>query len=68
MSGIDLHRRPRPGDVVILTSEPVLAALLDGRLPAGMALERNMLVVDGEAAAAAAVRRLLSGALTREDS
>jgi hypothetical protein len=49
-------------------SEPVLAALLDGRLPAGIALERNMLVVDGEAAAAAAVRRLLSGALTREDS
>jgi hypothetical protein len=35
---------------------------------AGIALERNMPVVDGEAAATAAVRHLLARALTREDS
>lgn len=50
---------PRPGDVIVLTSEPVLAALLDGRLPIAAALERGLVVVDGDVAPAGAVGAMI---------
>jgi hypothetical protein len=50
---------PRPGDAVILTSDAVLAAVLEGRLPAQLALERGLIVVDGETASADTVRTIL---------
>ena len=54
---------PRPGDVVILTSEQVLAAVLDGRLPVAAALERGLIVVDGAPPLADTVRRYFSATL-----
>jgi len=50
---------PRPGDVVVLTGEPVLAAMLEGRLPVADAIDRGLVVIDGEAAPARSVGALL---------
>ena len=50
---------PHVGDVVIVTHEEVLAALVSGDLSIATALDRRLLVVDGESRAAHIVRRLL---------
>jgi len=54
---------PAPEDVVIVTNEFVLAALLDGSLAAPRALNIGVLAIDGEAARVAAVRNNLSARL-----
>lgn len=48
---MDVHTDgAKPGDVAIITSEPVLAAILERRLAIGDALDRGLIVVDGDAA------------------
>ena len=47
---MDVHTEgEQPGDVTVITSETVLAAILDKRLPVADALERGLIVIDGEA-------------------
>jgi hypothetical protein len=52
----------RAGDVVVVTSEGGLAAIMDGRLPASVAFERGLIAVDGDEAARSAVQALLLAA------
>lgn len=60
---MDVHTEgAKPGDAVVVTSEPVLTAILDKRLPIAEALARGLIVVDGEAADA--MRGLIATALT----
>ncbi len=47
---------PAPGDVVIVTNEFVLAALIDGSLDARRALDIGVVAVDGDAAFSTTVR------------
>jgi len=49
-----------PGDVVVVTHEAVLAALVSGKLSIATALDRGLLVVDGESTAVDSVRSLLN--------
>jgi hypothetical protein len=58
----------RDGDVVVVTSEGVLAAILDGDIPMTAALTRGLVVVDGEAAASAATRTLLTESFAVRDA
>ena len=58
----------RDGDVVVLTSEGAIAAVLDGRLPVAAALERGLVAIDGEARAAAATKDLILAALAAAPS
>ena len=51
---------PQAGDVVVVTHEAVLAALVSGKLSIATALDRGLLVVDGESTAVESVRSLLS--------
>jgi hypothetical protein len=53
---------PRAGDVMVVTSEAGVAAMLDGRMPVTVALERGLIALDGEDAARDAVERLLVAA------
>ena len=54
---------PGEGDVVVVTSEPVLAALLEqGMAPAG-AIDRGLVAVEGPDTAASVVRASLAGGL-----
>jgi hypothetical protein len=48
------------GDVVVVTHEAVLAALVCGKLSIPTALDRGLLVVDGESTAVDSVRSLLN--------
>jgi hypothetical protein len=58
---MDVHiTAAQPGDAVLVTSEAVLAAILDEGLPISAALDRGMVAVGGELAAADAVRRSLA--------
>jgi hypothetical protein len=52
----------RDGDLVVVTSEGSLAAILDGRLSPEVALDRHLIVIDGEAPTREAARRLLLAA------
>ena len=62
---MDVHTDgAKDGDGVIVTSEPVLTAILDKRLPVAEALARGLIAVDGEAATAEAMRHLIATALT----
>ena len=48
---MDIHTDgAQPGDVAVITSETVVAAILDKRLPVADALESGLIAVDGEAA------------------
>jgi len=51
------------GDVALVTGEGVLAAVLDGRFAVAVALDRGLILLDGEPAATAALRDLLLRAL-----
>jgi len=51
------------GDVALVTGEGVLAAVLDGRIAVAVALDRGLILLDGEPAATAALRELLLQAL-----
>jgi hypothetical protein len=51
---------PQAGDVVVVTHEAVLAALVSGKLSIATALDRGLLVVDGESTAVDSVRSLLN--------
>jgi hypothetical protein len=51
---------PQAGDVVVVTHEAVLAALVSGKLSIATALDRGLLVVDGESTAGGSVRSLLN--------
>jgi hypothetical protein len=53
---------PRDGDLVVVTSEGSLAAILDGRLSPEVALDRHLIAIDAEAPAREAARRLLLAA------
>ena len=54
---------PQRGDVAIVTSEAILAAVLDNRLFITDALDRGLFVVDGEPMATDSVRQLIAVAL-----
>ena len=59
---MDVHTDgAKESDVVVVTSEPVLTAILDKRLPVADALERGLLTVEGDPADA--MRRLIAKAL-----
>ena len=61
---MDVHTEgAKDGDVVIVTNEPVLTAILEKRLPVADALQRGLMAVDGEAVTADATRRLIAVAL-----
>jgi hypothetical protein len=48
---MDVHTDgAKDGDLVVVTGEPVLAAILDNRLSVAAALERGVMALDGEAA------------------
>jgi hypothetical protein len=51
---------PANGDVIVVTGEPALAALLDGRLRWDVAIASGLVVVTGPAAARAQVASLLA--------
>jgi hypothetical protein len=62
----DLHMQgPMSGDVVIVTNETVLAAMLDGTLKARDALDLGVVVVDGEQVAVEAVKKAMAAELDR---
>lgn len=62
--GLQVHTSgPAAGDVVLVSGEGVLAAVLDGRLAVAAALDRGLILLDGEPAAVAAMRDLLLQAL-----
>ncbi|MFG1305557.1 hypothetical protein V5F34_15655 [Xanthobacter autotrophicus] len=54
-----------PGDVVIVTSEAILAAVLDGTMAAKRALDLGLIAIDGEPNRTAATRDLLVSAADR---
>ena len=54
---------PRPGDIVVVTSEGGLAAVMEGRLAASAAFERGLIAVDADDGARAAVQALMLAAL-----
>lgn len=56
---------PADGDIVVLTGEPVIAAMIDGRLPLKTAFETGVLAVDGEANSA---RHFASAMSLRSDA
>jgi hypothetical protein len=63
--GVQVHTTgAQPRDVVMVTSESILASVLDGRLPIEAALDRGLIAIDGAAADAAAAIRILAAALT----
>jgi hypothetical protein len=53
---------PREHDVVLFTSEGSIAAMLDDRLPASVALARGLIVIKAEGTAHAAIERLILAA------
>jgi hypothetical protein len=62
---MDIHTGgAQPGDVAVITSEPVLVAILDKRLPMADAIERGVIAIDGESEDA--TRRLIAEALNAE--
>jgi hypothetical protein len=63
---LELHAAgAEPQDVVIVTNETVLASLLDGSLSAQKALDRGLVVLDGEPSAVIVVREVLLQGLNR---
>jgi hypothetical protein len=60
---------PNPGDIVVVTSEALLATILEHRLPIATALDRGLIAIEGAEERKAAARRLVTAALTlRADS
>jgi hypothetical protein len=49
----------REGDVVVVTSEGAIAAIMDGRLSADVAFERGLVAIDSDEATRAVVQKLL---------
>ena len=49
----------REGDVVVVTTEGAVAAIMDGRLSADVAFERDLVAIDSDAASRALVQKLL---------
>jgi hypothetical protein len=56
---------PSPEDVVIITSEPILAAVLDGTMPAQKALDLGLIAIDGKQNVAEAMRHVVVAATNR---
>jgi hypothetical protein len=60
---IDVHASGAlPGDVVLVTSEAILAYILDRKLLIETALNRGLIAIDGEPAPAANVLQVVAGA------
>jgi hypothetical protein len=55
------------GDVVVLTSEAGIAAVLEGRLSPAVALARGLIAIDGDEAASEQTRELIVTALGRSE-
>lgn len=53
----------RQGDVVLVTSEGGIAAVLDGRLPVEVALDRGLIAIDAGPTAGEAIKELMRVAL-----
>jgi hypothetical protein len=67
--GIAVHTPgARDGDVVIFTSEAGIAAVLDGRLPAKVAIDRGLIAVDGPDSAGDKTKELMLAALDAAES
>lgn len=65
--GVDLEAHTagaRDGEAVIVTSEAILAAIVDRRMAVDVALARGAMVIDGLPPSADAIRRLLVAALS----
>ena len=58
----------RDGDAVIFTSEAGIAAVLDGRLPVKVALDRGLIAVDGPNSAGDTTKELMLAALDAAES
>ncbi|MBR1235199.1 hypothetical protein [Bradyrhizobium sp. AUGA SZCCT0182] len=54
-----------PGDTVIVTSEAILAALLNGTMQARTALDLGLITIDGDKAEAEIMRRAIVEAINR---
>jgi hypothetical protein len=54
-----------PGDVVIVTSEMILAAVLDGTMEAQKALDLGLIAIDGRQDQAEAMRHIILAAMDR---
>ena len=54
-----------PEDIVIVTSEPILAAVLDGTMPAQKALDLGLIAIDGKQDEAEAMRHVVVAATDR---
>jgi hypothetical protein len=52
----------REGDVVVVTTEGAVAAIMDGRLSADVAFERDLVAIDSDAGSRALVQKLLMNA------
>jgi hypothetical protein len=67
--GISVHRPGAgEGDVVIFTSEAGIAAVLDGRLPVKVALDRGLIAIDGPDSAVDKTKKLLLTAFDAAES
>ncbi len=54
-----------PGDVVIVTSEAILAAVLDGTMTTQKAIDLELIAIDGKQDETVAMRRLVVAATDR---
>lgn len=59
-SGVTHAPGPKPG-VIVVTHEAVLTAILDRRISFAVALDRGLLVLDGDPAVTASFRQALAG-------
>jgi hypothetical protein len=67
--GVAVHTPgARDGDAVIFTSEAGIAAVLDGRLPVKVALDRGLIAVDGPNSADDTTKELMLAALDAAES
>src|SRR4029453_18648214 len=60
------HVRPAPSEVIIVTGEAVLKALLDDRITVRQAMAANLLLVSSTDAQAASVEQWLTAAFARD--
>ena len=67
LQGLDIavHMADKqPGDAVIVTSEAILAAVLDDRLPIAAALDYGLIAIEGAEGQRAEIRQIIVAALT----
>jgi hypothetical protein len=64
---IEVHTSgPQSGDVVLVTSEAILTAMLEGHLSVQAALDHELLVIDGPSGVTEKIRQLLMTGLSHQ--